>query len=140
MSAGRRVLVATDHERRPDTALRAAADLAGDGGEVVLAAVLVVPHSQPLDAALDRAVSSACGMLDDAERASALPPGAFDTRLVRARSFAEGVLETLAAERFEAVLVEKRGGAPTLDGAAQIHAILEKARPVVMLVRPARAE
>jgi hypothetical protein len=107
---------------------------------VVLAAVLVVPHSQPLDAALDRAVSSACGILDDAERLSTLPSGAFDTRLVRARSFAEGVLETLAAERFDAVLVEKRGGGPTQDGAAQVHAILEKARPVVMLVRPARAE
>ena len=140
MSAGRRVLVATDHERRPDTALAAAGDLAGAGGEVVLAAVLVVPHAQPLDAALDRAVASACGMLDEAERASALPPGAFDTRLVRARSFAEGVLETLGAEPFDAVLVEKRGGAAILDGAAQVHAILEKARPVVMLVRPARPQ
>ncbi len=140
MSGPRRVLVATDHERRPDTALEAAAGLAGPGGEVVLAAVLVVPHSQPLDAALDRAVASACAMLDEADRASALPPDAFDTRLVRARSFAEGVLETLAAERFAAVLVEKRDGAATHDGAAQIHAILEKARPVVMLVRPARPE
>jgi hypothetical protein len=140
VTAARRVLVATNHERRPDTALGAAGSLAGSGGEVVLAAVLVVPHAQPLDAALDRAVSSACAMLDEAVRASALPPGAFDTRLVRARSFAEGVLETLAAERFDAVLVEKRDGAATLDGAAHVHAILEKAQPVVMLVRPARPE
>ncbi len=139
MSATRRVLVATDHERRPSTALALAGDLAA-GGEVVLAAVLVVPHSQPLEASLDRAVASACGMLDDAERESALPPGAFDTRLVRARSFAEGVLETLGAEPFDAVLVEKRDGAVTHDGAAQLHTILEKASPVVMLVRPARPE
>ena len=137
MTATRRVLVATDHERLPGTALDLAGDLA-TGGEVVLAAVLVVPHAQPLDASLDRAVASACAMLDEAERASDAPPGAFDTRLVRARSFAEGVLETLAAERFDVVLVEKRDGAATHDGAAQVQAILEKAPPVVVLVRPAR--
>ncbi|HSJ73860.1 MAG TPA: universal stress protein, partial [Miltoncostaeaceae bacterium] len=122
MTAPRRVLVVTDHERRPDTALGLAGDLARTDGEVVLAAILVVPHSQPLEATLERSVSSACGMLDEAERASALPPGSFDTRLVRARSLAEGVLETLAAERFDLVLVEKwRGGAPR-DRAAQDHA------------------
>ena len=38
------------------------------------------------------------------------------------------------------MLVEKRDGAATHDGAAQLHAILEKAPPVVMLVRPARPE
>ena len=137
MTAARRVLVATNHERRPATALTLAGDLAA-GGEVVLAAVLVVPHAQPLDASLDRAVASACGMLDEAERASDASSGAFDTRLVRARSFAEGILETLEAEPFDVVLVEKRDGAVTHDGAAQLHAILEKAAPVVMLVRPAR--
>ena len=63
--------------------------------------------------------------------------GAFDTRLVRARSFAEGMLETLDAERFDLLLVEKRDGAVADDGAAQI-ASSEKAAPAVMLVRPAR--
>ena len=81
-------------------------------------------------------------MLDEAERASAACAGAFDTRLVRARSFAEGVLETLDAERFDVLLVEKRArrrhrrrrrGPDSLP-------ILEKAAPVVMLVRPARPE
>jgi hypothetical protein len=136
VSARRRILVATDHERCPATALAHAADLAGPSGEVVLEAVLVVPHAQPLSAALDRAVATACGMLDGAERATSVPAGAFDTRLVRARSFAEGVLQTLASEPFDLVLVEKGPGAPR-DGAAQIAALLDKAAPTVMLVRPA---
>jgi hypothetical protein len=140
VTAARRVLVVTDHERRADTALALAGDLACPGGEVVLAAVLVVPHSQPLDAALERSVSSACALLDEAERRSGLPPGCFDTRLVRARSLAEGVLETLAAERFDLVLVERwRDGAPG-DAAAQVKAIVERAEPAVAVVRPARAE
>lgn len=137
MSAGRRVLVATDHERCPTTALEHAGDLAGPTGEVVLAAVLVVPHSQALTAALDRSVTTACGMLDDAERASSMPAGSFDTRLVRARSFAEGVLETLAAEPFDLVLVEKGRKAMRNGAAGQIETLLEKASATVMLVRPA---
>lgn len=137
VSAARRVLVATDHERCPTTALEHATDLAGSRGEVVLASVLVVPHSQPLTAALDRAVSTACGMLDDAERATSLPDGSFDTRLVRARSFAEGVLETLAAEPFDLLLVEK-GRDDLRNGAAgQIQTLLQKASATVLLVRSA---
>jgi hypothetical protein len=132
----RRVLVATAKERRPRTALRLAGDLAGPDGDVVLAAVLVVPHSLPLEAALDRPVTAACEMLDEAER-EAPGTGTFDTRLVRARSFAEGVLETLDAERFDLVLME-RGMGPPIDGAvAQITALMEKAAPAVMIVRPA---
>jgi hypothetical protein len=139
MSA-RRVLVATEGERLPATALAHADDLAGAGGALVLTSVLVVPHAQPLEASLDRSVAAACEMLDGAERTMARSAADFDTRLVRARSFAEGVLETLAAERFDLVLVEKgRGAAP--DGAAgQINALLEKAPTVVMLVRPDRAQ
>lgn len=139
MSAGRRVLVATDHERCPTTALEHAADLAGPRGQVVLASVLVVPHSQPLTAALDRFVSAACGMLDEAERATAMPAGSFDTRLVRARSFAEGVLETLAAEPFDLVMVEKGRTAMRNGAGAQIQTLMEKATATVMLVRPALA-
>jgi nucleotide-binding universal stress UspA family protein len=136
VSVRRRVLVATDHERCPTTALEHASDLAGPTGEVVLASVLVVPHSQPLTASLDRSVSTACGMLDDAERAASMPAGSFDTRLVRARSFAEGVLETLAAERFDLLLVEKGRRALRNGAAAQIQTLLEKASATVMLVRP----
>lgn len=137
VSAARRVLVATDHERCPTTALEHATDLAGSRGEVVLASVLVVPHSQPLTAALDRAVSTACGMLDDAERATSLPDGSFDTRLVRARSFAEGVLETLAAEPFDLLLVEKGRDGLRNGAAGQIQTLLQKASATVLLVRPA---
>jgi len=136
VSGGRRVLVATAKERRPATALRLAGDLAGPKGDVVLAAVLVVPHSMPLGAALDRPVAAACEMLDEAEREAPVA-GTFDTRLVRARSFAEGVLETLDAERFDLLLME-RGMGPPIDGAvAQITSLMEKAAPAVMLVRPA---
>ncbi len=137
MSRDRRILVATLKERPPSTALALAGELAAEGGEVVLAAVLVVPHSQPLEAALDRAVAAACEMLDEAERAAAPSAAGFDTRLVRARSFAEGVLETLAAERFD-LLVLERGLGATLDGAAsQVAALFEKAGPAVMIVRRA---
>ena len=137
MSAARRVLVATDHERCPRTALEHATDLAGPRGEVVLASVLVVPHSQPLTAALDRSVNTACGMLDEAERATSLPAGSFDTRLVRARSFAEGVLDTLAAESFDLLLVEKGRDGVRNGAAGQIQTLLQKASATVLLVRPA---
>ena len=138
MTTRRRILVGTDHERCPATALEHAGTLAGPGGEVVLASVLVVPHSQPLTAALDRAVASACGMLDEAERATPIAAGSFGTRVVRARSFAEGILETLASEHFDLLMVERGTGAPRNGGAGQIQALLEKADATVMLVRPAR--
>ena len=137
MSAGRRVLVATEGERFPLTALEHGGDLAGSAGALVLAAVLVVPHAQPLEASLDRSVASACEMLEGAERAMGGTAGSFDTRLVRARSFAEGVLETLAAEPFDLVLIEKARGAPRNGAAGQIQALFEKAGATVMLVRPA---
>lgn len=135
MSAPRRVLVATDHERCPGTALDHARALAGPRGEVVLAAVLVVPLAQPLDAALERKVSAACAVLDQAERGSG--EGPFDTRLVRARSFAEGVLETLAGEPFDVVLVEKGHGALHNGSGGQIDTLMDKADATVVLVRPA---
>jgi nucleotide-binding universal stress UspA family protein len=137
VSRGRRILVATVKEHPPATALRLAGDLAGRDGEVVLAAVLVVPHAQPLEAALDRPVAAACAMLDEAERTAAPPAAAFDTRLIRARSFAEGVLETLGAEAFDVLMMERGLGAP-LDGAkAQVAALFERAGPEVMIVRAA---
>jgi hypothetical protein len=47
------------------------------------------------------------------------------------------VLETLAAEQFDLVLIEKARGAPRNGAAGQIQALFEKAGATVMLVRPA---
>lgn len=138
MTWARRVLVATGHKRCPSTALELAADLAGERGEVVLAAILVVPLAQPLDANLAEAVARACEVLEQGERELA---GAHlrDTRLVRARSFSEGLLETAAAERFDLALVERlrNGGRDRSEANAQLATILEKAPVTVLVVRPA---
>ena len=135
MSRGRRVLVATDHHHNPTVALKQAAALAGPRGEVVLAAVLVVPMAQPLGASLEGAAAAACEVLERAEREF---DGSFDTRLVRVRSFAEGVLQLLDGEPFDLLVLERRRGASPGDTqAAQIEAILERARVTVTVVLPA---
>jgi len=133
-----RVLVAAGHQRCPRAALDHAQALAGPKGEVVLVSVLVVPVTQPLDAVLERRVDEACGVLDDGERSVGGSHAAFDTRLVRARSFVKGVLEIMASERFDALVVE--GGREQLangETGAQIEALLERAPATVVLVRPA---
>ena len=130
-----RVLVATDHDC-PSAALAHAAALAGSEGEVVLASVLVVPHAQPLEATLDRAVTDACATLDQGERATA-GVRSFDTRLLRARSFSEGVLEALAAEPYDVLVLETARSGPGNGARAQIETVLERADPTVVLVRPA---
>lgn len=133
-----RVLVSAERGC-PRTALSHAAALAGRDGEVVFATVLVVPLAQPLGATLDRAVQEACGDLEAAERAVA--GTAFDSRLVRARSFAEGILETVAAERFDVIVLESpRGVHCSGAGRGQVEAVLEKAEPTVVVVRPASAD
>jgi nucleotide-binding universal stress UspA family protein len=135
MSRGRRVLVATDHHHSPTVALKQAAALAGPRGEVVLAAVLVVPLAQPLGASLEGAAAAACEVLERAEREF---DGSFDTRLVRVRSFADGVLQLLDGEPFDLLVLERRRGASPGDTqAAQIEAILERARVTVTVVLPA---
>ena len=135
MSRGRRVLVATDHHHSPTVALKQAAALAGPRGEVVLAAVLVVPMAQPLGASLEGAAAAACEVRERAEREV---EGSFDTRLVRVRSFAEGVLQLLDGEPFDLLVLERRRGASPGDTqAAQIEAILERARVTVTVVLPA---
>ncbi|MGD9570654.1 MAG: hypothetical protein AB7V62_02060 [Thermoleophilia bacterium] len=128
-----RIVVATDGPC-PGAALRRAATIAGEDGEVVLAAVVVVPHAMPLEAAPEGAVAAACAMLDRGERA--LEGCRADTRLVRARSFAEGVLGLLADEHCDALLLQV--GTGLRNGArAEVEAILQKAAPEVLLVRPA---
>lgn len=133
--SGRRVLVATDHHC-PATALAHATAFAGPKGEVVLVSVLVVPHAQPIGATLDRAVADACAVLDEGERAAA-GVGVFDTRLLRARSFAEGVLEAMDAERYD-VLVLEAGRAGLRNGMrSQVEILMQRVAATVVLVRPA---
>ncbi len=132
----RRVLVATDQSACPMAALDHAAAAAGEGGEVVLASIIVVPVTQPLDASLEGSVTRACEVLEDAEAVARAQGGAFDTRLVRARSFVKGVLQTLEAEPFDLLVVE-RGRDQLRNGAgAQTQALLEKAPTTTVLIRP----
>lgn len=134
MRRGVRVLVATDHHHHPRVTLEHAAALAGPGGEVVLCVVLVVPMSQPLEANMERAVGDACALLEAGERGASA--ATLDTRLVRARSFAEGVLEMLAAESFDVLAVE-RGAPGSRDGMLdQIELLVERAGVTVSVVRP----
>ena len=136
MSA-RRVLVATE-SRCPRAALEHAAAFAGRDGEIVLASVLVVPHAQPLDASLDRTVADACAVLDEAERW--VPPGSpFDTRLLRARSFAEAVLDTMEAERFDVLVLQVSRGGLRNGMRAQVEVLMERVDATVVLVRPREA-
>lgn len=129
-----RVLVATDHHC-PTAALRHASAIAGHDGEVVLATVLVVPHAQPLEANLDLAVAEACAVLDEGERAAS-GAGLFDTRMLRARSFSEGVLDALGAEHFDVLVLEAAGGGLRNGTRAQVEALMERAEGTVVLVRP----
>jgi hypothetical protein len=137
MSSPLRVLVATGHTRCPVTALRLASALAGKRGEVVLVAILVVPLAQRLDASLASAVARACEVLEQGERELA---GAHlrDTRLVRARSLSDGLLETLASERFDLAMIERlrEGGHGDREALAQLATVLERAPVAVAVVRP----
>lgn len=132
--SGCRVLVATGNHC-PKAALVHAAALAGDDGEVVLASVLVVPHAQPLEASLDRAVADACAVLDEGERAAS-GAAVFDTRVLRARSFSEGVLDALSAEPFDVLVLEGGLGGLRNGMRAQVEALMERAGGTVVLVRP----
>jgi len=134
---GRRVLVATDQPHCPITALEHAAAVAGEGGEVVLASVVVIPVTQPLDANLEGSITRACEVLEDAEDAARARGGAFDTRLVRARSFAKGVLQTLAGEPFDMLVLERARDQLRNGAAGQTQALFEKADTTVVVVRPA---
>lgn len=135
--SGTRVLVATDHHC-PAVALRHAAALAGREGEVVLASVLVVPHAQPLEAALDRAVADACAVLDAGERTAA-DAASFDTRLLRARSFAEAVLSAMEEEHFDVLVLQVDHGGLRNGMRSQVEILMERVAATVVLVRPGPA-
>jgi hypothetical protein len=127
----RRVLVPCEQEC-PSEALAHAAALAGADGEVVVASVTVVPHSQPLDDGGPPGWDVAWGA-DEAAAAGALAVG---TRRLRARSFSEAVLDAVAAEPYDAIVIQAERETPGNGARAQIDAVLERAAPTVVLVRP----
>jgi hypothetical protein len=128
---GRRVLVPSEQEC-PAEALAHAAALAGSDGEVVLASVTVVPHSEPLDNGVPPAWDAAWG----ADAGSVAGVAAVGTRCLRARSFSEAVLDAVAAERYDAIVIQAGRETPCNGAKAQIEAVLERAAPTVVLVRP----
>lgn len=134
---GRRVLVATELTC-PAAAMEQAVALAGRDGRVVLASVLVVPHAQPLEALLDRAVCDACAVLDAGE-AMAGGAVAFDTRLLRGRSFAEAVLAEMEAEPCDVLVLQVERGGLRNGMRAQVETLMERAAATVVLVRPGPA-
>jgi hypothetical protein len=124
----RRVLVATDHRRCPLAALEHAGAMAGDG-EVVLAAILVVPVTEAIDAPLGGAEARAGEVLAEAG-------DAVESRVVRSRSFARGVLDAASDDAFDALVIEHDGTGAGPSGADQVATILERAAATVVLVRP----
>jgi len=127
----RRVLVPSELEC-PEEALAHAAALAGSDGEVVLASVTVVPHSEPLESGGPPAWDVRRG----AEGEGVAGVAAVGVRRLRARSFSEAVLDAVAAERYDAIVLQAGRETPCNGGRAQIDAVLERAAPTVVLVRP----
>lgn len=116
----------------PSEALAHAAALAGTDGEVVLASVTIVPHSEPLDGDCAPVPDGAWGP-DPQAVAGVATVG---TRRLRARSFSEAVLDAVAAERYDAIVIQAGRETPCNGAKAQIEAVLERATPTVVLVRP----
>jgi hypothetical protein len=112
--------------------------MCGPDGEVVLAVIMVIPVTQPIDAALGRGVEEACGVLEAGERLLSPASCGHDTRLVRARSLAQGILNTLAAERFDLVVLQGDREAVN-GGAAQVQNVLDRSDVSVVIVHPAPA-
>lgn len=127
----RRVLVPSELEC-PEEAIAHAAALAGAEGEVVLASVTVVPHSEPLDSGGPPAWDARPG----AEGEGVAGVAAVGTRRLRGRSFSEAVLDAVAAEHYDAIVIQAGRETPCNGGKAQIDAVLERAAPTVVLVRP----
>ena len=113
-------------------ALAHAAALAGSDGEVVLASVIVVPHSEPLDSGAPPAWNAVWG----ADEGSVAGVAAVGTRCLRARSFSEAVLHAVESERYDAIVIQAGRETPCNGAKAQIDAVLERAAPTVVLVRP----
>ncbi len=111
-------------------ALAHAAALAGLDGEIVLASVTVVPHSEPLETGGPPAWDVG------ADEESVAGVASVGTRRLRARSFSEAVLHAVAAERYDAIVIQAGRETPCNGAKAQIDAVLERAAPTVVLVRP----
>ena len=116
----------------PSEALAHAAALAGTDGEVILASVTIVPHSEPLDTGGAPVAVGDWGA--DAQAVAGV--ATVGTRCLRARSFSEAVLDAVAAERYDAIVIQAGWETPCNGAKAQIEAVLERAAPTVVLVRP----
>ena len=116
----------------PAEALAHAVALAGSDGEVVLASVTVVPHSEPLDSGGPPAWNAGWGADED----SVAGVAAVGTRCLRARSFSEAVLHAVESERYDAIVIQAGKETPCNGAKAQIDAVLERAAPTVVLIRP----
>ena len=116
----------------PSEALAHAAALAGTDCEVVLASVTIVPHSEPLDPGGAPVPDGGWG--PDAQTVAGV--ATVGTRRLRARSFSEAVLDAVAAERYDAIVIQAVRETPCNGAKAQIEAVLERAAPTVVLVRP----
>jgi hypothetical protein len=127
----RRVLVPSELDY-PSEALAHAAALAGTDGEVVLASVTIVPHSEPLDTGGPPVPDGDWG----ADAQAVVGVVTVGTRCLRARSFSEAVLDAVAAERYDAIVIQAGRETPCNGAKAQIEAVLERAAPTVVLVRP----
>ncbi len=127
----RRVLVPSEQEC-PEEALAHAAALAGTDGEVVIASVTVDPHAMRLDEGPDAAGDAAWA----AGEGGGAGVAAVEGRCLRARSFSEAVLDEVAAGRYDAIVIQAGGETPCNGAKAQIEAVLERAAPTVVLVRP----
>ena len=86
--------------------------------------------------ALDDLGLAALALLRTAGWAYGLLVAAVGTRRLRARSFSEAVLDAVAAERYDAIVIQAGRETPCNGAKAQIDAVLERAAPTVVLVRP----
>ena len=99
-----------------------------DEGEVVLASVVIVPLAEPLDGPMPEPMAVPADV--------GVGTATLATRLLRARSFSEAVLDAVAAEPYDAIVLEAGRETPCNGGKAQIEAVLQHAAPTVVLVRP----
>ncbi|MCU0308173.1 MAG: hypothetical protein MUE51_10495 [Thermoleophilia bacterium] len=133
-----RVLVVANG-RPPELALDLAAALAGERGEVVLAAMLVMPLTQPFRANVDEPVATAVALLEAGEGRVTGQACACDTRLCRCRSVSAGLQALVGQERFDVVIAEgareqARGGLARLLGGP-----LGRSSPTTLIVRAGQA-
>lgn len=126
-----RVLVAARRGVASEVVVRLAAALAGREGRVTVAEVVVVPMSESLSP----------GAVPDGEplgaaaRAAAAAGAPVATRSVRARAFAQGLLEAIDAESPDLVVIEYRRGQMRHGAEGQFSQLWERSPVPVVAVR-----